>query len=314
MNFLHRINYMRAAKYWIAVSIVLTVLGVGTFAVMGLNKGIDFTGGIMLDIQFEKSVSAHEVESVVAKSVGSNYQVQKAQVKGAAEGGASEYFIRTPELTMDGRDKLYKDLEQVGKYKRISEDLVSGSVSAELTQKAALAVAIAAVLQIIYLWFRFQLKFGLTAVVALLHDLIITLGIVSLFRIQVNSAFVASILTILGYSINDTVIVFDRIREHLRDKKKGEDLAALVTKSIQETITRSIYTVLTVLITLGALLIWGGDTVWDFALTLFIGITSGMYSSIFIASALWLYWQQWDDKRHKSGPSGGKAKTKPVRA
>lgn len=312
MNFLTKINYMKMARYWVVVSLVLTIASVGVFAIMGLNKGIDFTGGIMLDIQFEQTVGAHEVETVVAKSVGSNYQVQKAQVKGAAEGTASEYFIRTPELTMEGRDKLYKDLEQVGKYKRISEDLVSGSVSSELTQKAALAVAIAAVLQIIYLWFRFQLKFGLTAVVALLHDLIMTVGIVSLFRIQVNSAFVASILTILGYSINDTVIVFDRIREHLRDKKKGEDLAALTTKAIQETVTRSIYTVLTVLITLGALLIWGGDTVWDFALTLFIGISSGMYSSIFIASALWLFWQQWDDKRHKAGTS--KAKTKPVRA
>jgi len=312
MNYLHRINYMRAAKYWVIMSIVLTIAGLGAFAIMGVNKGIDFTGGVMLDIQFEKTVTAHEVESVVSKSVGGNFQVQKAQIKGAAEGTASEYFIRTPELSMDGREKLYKDLEQVGKYKRISEDLVSGSVSAELTQKAALAVAIAAVLQIIYLWFRFQLKFGLTAVVALLHDLVITLGVVSLFRIQVNSAFVASILTILGYSINDTVIVFDRIREHLRDKKKGEDLAALVTKSIQETITRSIYTVLSVLITLAALLIWGGDTVWDFALTLFIGLTSGMYSSIFIASALWLFWQQWEDQRKK--PSAGKVKTKPARA
>jgi len=311
MNFLTRINYMRAAKYWIAVSIILTVAGLGTFFVRGFNTGIDFTGGVMLDLRFDQKVTNKQVEEAVAKSIGSVPQVQEAEVKGADAATKSEWFIRTPELTQEQRDKLYKDLEQVGKYEKVSEDLVSGTVSGELTRNAAMAVAIAAVLQIIYLWIRFRSpKFGVTAVIALLHDLCITVGLVSIFRVQINSPFVAAILTILGYSMNDTVIVFDRIRENLHNRKKGESLADLVTRSIQETIVRSIFTVLTVLFCLAALLIWGGDSIRDFAASLFIGITSGMYSSIFIAAALWLYWQQYEET-HKKGPAG---KAKPAKA
>lgn len=310
MNFLTHFNYMKAAKYWIGVSIILTIAGLVAFATVGLNKGIDFTGGVMLDVRFDSQVTSKQIEEVVVNSLGAGAaapSIQQAEVKGDTAGNKSEWFIRTGELSQEQRDKLYKDLEQVGKYEKVSEDLVSGTVSGELTQKAILAVAIAGVVQTVYLWIRFRSpKFGITAMLALLHDIVITLGLVAIFKIQINSPFVAAILTILGYSINDTVIVFDRIREHLANRKKGESLADLVTKSIQETIVRSIYTVLTVLICLAALLIWGGDTIRDFSATLFIGITSGMYSSIFIAAALWLYWQNHEESKRKMAP--GKAK------
>jgi preprotein translocase subunit SecF len=308
MHFMTKINYMKYAKSWIIISVVLTLASLVIALTVGFNKGIDFTGGNLYDIQFEQVVTSQQVGDVVQKAIGSEPVIQNAAVTGTQSTGA-EFLVRTPELSKDNRDKMVKDLEGLSKFKLISEDQVSATISKELTTKAALAVAVAALLQIIYLWFRFELKFGVTAVVALLHDILITVGAVSLFHIQINSAFVAALLTILGYSINDTVIVFDRIRENLAQKKKGETLLDLTTRSIQETVTRSIYTVLTVLIMLVAMLIWGGGSIRDFAMTLFIGIASGMYSPIFIASALWVLWQKSENDRKKLAPG-----TKPVRA
>jgi preprotein translocase subunit SecF len=312
-NWLHRINWMKDAKYWIIVSVILTVIGMGAFAFKGLNTGIDFTGGMTFDIRFTGNVEQAKVASAVEGVVGTNASVQQtADVKGGNPGD-TEYFIKTPELTNDKRDQLFKAFEGLAKYEKVGEDEVSGVVSKELTQQAVLAVIIAAVLQIVYLWFRFELKFGVTAVIALLHDVAITMGVLSITRIQINSAFVAAILTILGYSINDTVIVFDRIRENLKKRKKGETLTELTTRSISEVITRSVYTVLTVEFTLIALVLFGGDSIKDFVATLLIGITSGMYSSIFIAAALWVYWQEWDDRRHKE-MAKAKVGKKPVKA
>lgn len=308
MNFMTKIDYMKYAKTWVTISVVLTLASLIIALTMGFNKGIDFTGGNLYDIQFEQAVTSQQVTDVVHKAIGSEPVIQNAAVTGTQSTGA-EFLVRTPELSKDNRDKMVKELEGLSKFKLISEDQVSATISKELTTKAALAVGVAALLQIIYLWFRFELKFGVTAVIALLHDILITVGAVSLFHIQINSAFVAALLTILGYSINDTVIVFDRIRENLAQKKKGETLLDLTTRSIQETVTRSIYTVLTVLIMLAAMLIWGGGSIRDFALTLFIGIASGMYSSIFIASALWVLWQKSENDRKRVAPG-----SKPARA
>ncbi len=300
MNFLTKINYMKHAKAWVTFSIVLTVASLVALFTLGMNKGIDFTGGVLLDVQYDKVVAVGDVERVVTDSTGAVPVVKAAQVKGAEATDKSEFLITTKELDTAGREKLYKDLESIGAYKKVGEETVSGSVSSELTQRAAMAIAIAAVLQILYIWWRFQFKFGITAVAALVHDLVITLGLMSVFRVQINSAFVAAVLTVLGYSMNDTVVVFDRIREDLKNRKKNEPLDVLATRAIQEVITRSLYTGVSVQMMLIALLALGGDSIWDFSMTLLIGITSGTYSSIFIAAALWLFWEQADEKKTKT--------------
>lgn len=305
---LTRINYMKNAKYWLVFSVVLTVVGLAALGVMGLNTGIDFTGGNQYDIQFEQKVTQADVEQAVNKVV-EGAQVQASQVKGDTTTVGAGYFIKTPELNETQRADLLKALDAVGKNKVVGEDNVSGAVSKELTSKAGLAIGVASLLQLIYIWLRFDMKFGVTAVVALLHDTIITLGMMAIFRVQVTSAFVAAILTVLGYSMNDTVVVIDRIRENLHARKKGESLVAMTTRSIQEVITRSLITGVSVQVMLVAMLIWGGDSIWDFSLTLLIGITSGTYSSIFIASALWLFWTEATEGRKK--PAG---KGQPVKA
>lgn len=311
-KWLTSIDYMKNAKYWLIFSIILSVVSLGAIFGLGLNKGIDFQGGLHLDIQYGSVVSQNQVSDAIQKAIGEEPQVQQTETKG---GNQSAFLVTVPELTAEQKASVIKELGAVGTdFKVVGEDTVSGSVSNELTRNAAIAIIIAALLQIIYIWVRFQFKFGITAVVALVHDVIITLGLMAIFRIQVNAPFVAAILTVLGYSMNDTVVVIDRIRENLPTRKKNESVEALATRSIRDVITRSLYTGVSVQIMLLALMILGGDTIRDFVTTMFIGITLGTYSSIFIASALWVYWTNYEEKQAKSSPKQQKGKLKPSKA
>jgi len=310
MGWLTRVSYMKYAKHFLVFSLITVLVSLGALMTKGLNQGIDFTGGLMLDLQFEQTVTTAQLRDGITSSLGAvDPQIQETEAKGTDKPEATEFLVRTPELTAEQKAKLFEDLKSIGAYSVISEEDVSGSVSSELTQKALLAVAIAAVLQVIYITIRFQFRFGITAVIALLHDVIITLGVLSLFQVQVNSNFVAAILTVLGYSMNDTVVVIDRIRENLHARKKGESLEEMTSRSIQEVITRSIYTGVSVQMMLVALMIWGGGTIFDFALTLLVGIIAGTYSSIFVAAALWFFWERSVGEHSKST-----VKSKPVKA
>jgi len=309
MSWLTRVNYMRYAKPFLIFSAVLMIAAIVSLATVGLKLGIDFTGGDLLDVQFEGQVPSAQVEQVAYDVLGLTPQVQQVEPKTGNPDEVTEFLIRTPEMTDDVRQRLMEGLRGIGSFTILSEDTVSATVSRELTSKALLALGIALVLQVVYIWFRFELKFGVTAVTALVHDVIVVLGLMSIFRVEVNSAFVAAMLTLLGYSLNDTIVVFDRIRENLRKRKKGEDLEALTTRSIQEVITRSLYTGVSVLFMLLALLIWGGETIRDFIMTLFLGVIAGTYSSIFVASALWFLWKRHEENNRRPGRS-----PKPVQA
>lgn len=313
-DLLSRIQYMKSAKNWLILSVVLTLLAALALSTLGLNTGIDFNGGTTYDITYEGDVSQGTVSDAVTHVVGNAGAVQKTETKGAETSG---FLVTVPELTAEKKEALLAGLEGAGpSFTLVGEDNVSGSVSSELTKKAFLAIAIASVLQILYIWIRFDLKFGVTAVVGLLHDVVITLGLVSVLRIPINSPFVAAILTILGYSINDSVVVIDRIRENLKQRGKNESTRDVVTRSIQEVIHRSLYTVLTTLLALLALILLGGHSIRDFVFTLFIGITLGAYSSIFICSALWVYWTEYQEKHGRPAKSKGaqKGKLKPSKA
>ena len=305
--FLTKINYMKYAKSYLILSLVITLASFGAVFGMGLNRGVDFTGGLLLEVQFEQQVANADIESKVESVVGTKAQVQQVEVKGSDNPNATEFLIRVPQLDDQKRAALFAALGEIAEFKTVSEDEVSASVSRELTERAAVAVAIAAVLQIIYITLRFEFRFGVTAVAALLHDLVVTIGLIALFQVQINGPFVAAILTVLGYSINDTIVTFDRVRENLAKKKKSESMEDLTTRSIQETVQRSLYTSLSTLLVLGALLAWGGSSTRDMAMTLFIGVAAGAYSSIFVASALWLKWRNWDEA-NKAASTGKTAK------
>lgn len=245
----------------------------------GLNKGIDFTGGSLLNLRFEHPVKVQQVRTVLDRFDLGESSIQKS--------GDREVFIRTRTLNQAESDSLIKGLEdKLGKVKILRNEAVGPVIGKELTMKALISVLLASVLMLIYISFRFEFSFGVGAIVALLHDILLVMGVFSLLQLQVDGAFVAAVLTILGYSINDTIVVFDRIRENLGFKKKGE-LAETVNRSIMQTLNRSINTVLTVIFPLVALLVFGGETIKIFGLALLIGIITGCYSSICVASPIY---------------------------
>ncbi|HHT63594.1 MAG TPA: protein translocase subunit SecF [Clostridia bacterium] len=278
-------NFIGRRKIWYTISIVVLLAGIISLAVQGLNLGIDFTGGNIIQVRFEESVTSGEVREVFSQHVKEAFSVQETD--------ENNFFVRTPVLTEEQSNLIIAGLtSQFGKNEILRNEHVGPVIGKELALNALYALIIAAVLMVIYISFRFEFKFGIAAVVSLLHDVIVTVGVFSMLQIEVDSAFVAAILTIIGYSINDTIVIFDRIRENRRGSRK-EDRATLVDRSIMQTLTRSINTVLTTLFPLIALILLGGATIKAFVLALLIGIASGCYSSIFIASPFWFDLNNW---------------------
>lgn len=266
-------------KIWYGFSILLLAASIFSLFVQGLNFGIDFTGGSLIQVDFENEATLDQVRNELA-----NHGLEKSSLQ---ESAGDVFTVRTVELNEEDLDKVLKGLEQnVGKYVLLRSEKVGPVIGGELRNKALLALAVAAVLQILYISWRFEFKMALPAIAALLHDALITTGFFSIFQFEVDGAFVAAILTIIGYSINDTIVIFDRIREGLKNRRK-ETLAELVNTSIRQSLTRSINTSLTTLFVLVALFLLGGETTKNFALALLVGVSVGTFSSIFLASPLW---------------------------
>lgn len=274
-------HFIKLRRVWYAISLAIILPGLISLLVRGLNLGIDFTGGNILEVRYEQEVPVEKVREVVAA------QGLEAS-RGIQKSGSATYLLRTRHLAQEEQDKLMGALGELGRYQVLRNEAVGPTIGRELTQKALLALVIASVLMVIYITVRFEFKQAIAAIIALLHDALVVTGVFSLFRLEVDSAFVAAILTILGYSINDTIVIFDRIRENMLSRKKGESLEDLVNASIWQTLTRSINTVLTVVFVLVALYFLGGSTIRNFILAILIGVISGAYSSICNASPLWV--------------------------
>ena len=210
-------------------------------------------------------------------------------------------MIRTVDLEENDRKKVMASIRSdVGNYEVLREEKVGATIGGELIFNAVMALVISWVLIILYIAYRFEFRFGIAAVIALVHDILIVLTFFSFTQRQIDSSFVAALLTIVGYSINDTIVIFDRIRENLKlHFRRGGDLNELLNRSIYQTLTRSLYTVFTVLFTTLALYFFGGETTKDFAFTLLVGFASGCYSSIFIAGPLWLTFRNMADTKRK---------------
>lgn len=279
------VNIIGRRKIWYLLSLIVIIPGILSLLFQGLNLGIDFTGGNLIQVRFEQEVTSTQVRDVFSEHVKEGISVQETD--------GNNFLVRTPVLSEEQGDQIISSLSsQLGENELLRNEHVGPVIGKELALNALYALVIASILMVGYITFRFEIKFGLAAIASLLHDVMIVVGIFSLLQIEIDSAFVAAILTIVGYSVNDTIVIFDRIRENLRGNKK-EDRVELVNRSIMQTLSRSINTVLTTLFPLTALLILGGATIKVFALALLIGIASGCYSSIFVASPLWLDFSQW---------------------
>lgn len=288
MNF-RTVDYVGKRKVFFIFSAVLQILGIIAVLVFGFNLGVDFQSGTRMDISIGKPISEDEIIGELKA-----LQLEPGSIESAGEKGERAAVRFAEPLNKEQIAKVKAAfVKKYGNQVDIQESTVDPMISRELAKQAVYAVGLASIGIIIYMAIRFEYRFAITGVIALLHDAFAVIAVFSIFQLEVDLPFIAAILTIVGYSINDTIVTFDRVRENLRlyKVKKMEDLEKIVNLSIQETIVRSINTVLTVLFAAVALLIFGGESIRNFALALTVGLVFGMYSSIFIASQLWLEWK-----------------------
>ncbi len=285
-------------KIWFIISLLVIIPGLISMATRGFNFGIDFTGGTIIDLKFDQPVTIVEVRDSLRKYSLDGSIIQLSGEDSGVE-SSQDVMIRTIDLEENDRKAVMASLkEDVGTYQVMREEKVGATIGGELIMNAVMALVISWVLIILYVAVRFEFRFGIAAVLALVHDILIVLAVFSFTQRQVDSSFVAALLTIVGYSINDTIVIFDRIRENLKlHFRRGGDVYELVNRSVYQTLTRSLYTVLTVLFTTLALYFFGGETTKDFAFALLIGFASGCYSSIFIAGPVWITLREWADKK-----------------
>lgn len=283
---------------WFTLSAVFIIPGLIALAMGGLKGGIDFTGGNLYQVDFSQTVASAELHSKLTEAGYSDSIIQGTQSATAA----SSYFVRTKEIPMEESAKVRAVFTDMGG-KVLSEDAIGAAVSKELTQNAFWAVILASIAIILYLTGRFAVggikvgfRFGVCAVAALIHDVLFILGAFAIFgfvfKWEVDSLFVTALLTIIGFSVHDTIVIFDRIRENMKHRVRGEEFDVLVNKSILQSLTRSINTSFTVFLTLLALWVLGAASIRQFVIALLIGIVIGTYSSIFNASQLLVLWQR----------------------
>ena len=287
-------DFMGTRRIWFGASLGLIAISVIALATIGLNLGIDFTGGMLLDLSFEQPVTAAGVRAALEP-----FGLGGAMVQMVGE-DARNVLVRTSPIDELTRNRVFAGLrERLGEFSTVAVDVVSPIIGRELLDASLLALGLAAIGMIAYIALRFEWRFGITGVLCLLHDVALVLGASSLLRLDVSAPFVAAVLTVVGYSINATIIVYDRVREHLKDWRK-EGLPAVVNRSIQQSLPRCLNTSGTTLVALAAIYLFGGKTTQDFALALIIGIAVGTYSSIFLAAPLWCSWRERDEQARQA--------------
>ncbi len=290
------INFVGAMKWCVIFSVVVTTLSVVTFLWKGFNYGIDFAGGTLVQIKFQKATPADDIRKVLT-GLGINDAIIQPF-------GANEVVVRTAESTTDLKGlsaRMEEALNQMygkGSFEVQRVEVVGPKVGKDLTQKAILAVILSWIGMLIYIAFRFELRYAVGGIVGVIHDVIVVLGIFSLFGKEFTLTIVAALLTIIGYSIHDTIVVFDRVRENVRKDTK-KDLPTVMNDSINQTLSRTILTSFTVVLVVAVLYIFGGAVINDFAFALLVGIIFGTYSSVFIASPVVLAWEKYWPSRPK---------------
>jgi len=278
-------DFMGRRRIFYVVSGALLVVAVAGFFIRGLNLGIDFTGGTQLTARFAKPVTLTRIDATLS---GAGVTDFVAQFIGT---GQKEVIISMPSMPESERTAVFGDLtKSVGTYTIVSFTKVTGSFSQQVVQGGIIAVILAALGIIIYMMFRFDLRFAVAGIFAVFWDAFVSLGVVALLHFTVNAPFVAGVLTIIGYSINDRIIIFDRVRENMKKRQRDEPLADIVNLSLNQTLGRSIATATVVILAMLAILILGGDTTRDLSATVVIGVVFGAYSSILLASPIWFDW------------------------
>lgn len=274
------LKIIEKSKMWISISLIILIIGLGFIFFRGLNLGIDFKGGTQISIQLNDQISKDEADAIVkGYSADANTTISSN----------NEYEIKATDLDSNKVSSIMNELKD--KYSLddsalLSQTEIGASVGKELTRNSIFAIIASSVVMLIYIAIRFEFNFGVAALIATLHDVFITVGVYAMFRIPVNTPFIAAILTIVGYSMNDTIVIFDRIRENTKKMRRASTFEIADT-SLTETLKRSIYTSLSTLVTIIAINILV-PSVREFTIPLIVGIICGAYSSIFIASPVYV--------------------------
>ena len=286
-------NFMGKSKLAMIISIILVLASYAILATKGLNYGVDFAGGTIVQVKYDKPAPIKKMRE----------QLNHDMFKGATItefGSAQEVVIRmkttTGDVTTDIGDVTREALDGTGNFEIRRVDIVGPTVGAELKEKGVMSLLLAVLGILIYVAFRFEWRFAVASIVALVHDVSIALGMVALFQVDVNLDVLAALLTILGYSLNDTIIVFDRIREGVTNSKNS-DLADTINESVTRTLARTTLTSLTTFFVVFTLFMFGGEIIHAFAFTLLVGVVVGTYSSVFVASPI-LLWFGFDVKNY----------------
>jgi len=295
------LNIMKHYKFWFGVSALLFVLAVAAILMFGLKLGIDFKGGTITQVTMEQTLESAEVKETLAAANFAEAVVQPT--------GEKSFLIRTQPQEKEEHDRLLAALET--RYGKVTEDSFSSIgpvIGKELAGRAFYQLGLVSLGIILYIAYAFRKvtrpvsswRFSWAAIIALVHDLFIVIGVFAVLGrfmdVEIDTLFVTALLTILGFSVHDTIVVFDRIRENLR-VRAGQSLREIINSSISQTVVRSINTSLTVIFVLTALLLFGGESTRYFVLALLLGMVIGTYSSIFIASPILLAWHNWDVSR-----------------
>ena len=294
-----RIDFIGKRNYALVISAIAILISFGSiFLHGGLKYGVDFAGGILLQIKFSKSVGISEVRSALEATGSKDAMVQKF-------GGENEFLIRIEKSSEDLETlskKIQGSLQQKFMDKPLEvrrAEVVGPKVGKDLKKKALWAVGLSFAAILVYVAFRFHtFSYGMGGIVALIHDVIVTYGAISIFNLEYSLSILAVILTIIGFSINDTIVIFDRVRENLKKMRK-ENLVTIFNISVNETLGRTILTSGTVMMVVLILFLFGGPVIHDFTTAMIVGLISGTYSTVYIASPVVLFWEQHIRSRKK---------------
>ncbi|OCL83513.1 protein translocase subunit SecF [Arcobacter porcinus] len=273
-------DFMGKKIPFLGLSGVLIIASLVLLFTKGLNYGIDFVGGTVVQVKYDKEAPIDHIREVLQST---NYANSTVTEFGSKEEITIRFTGSTSDITNDISDEMHKILDPTGNFEIRKIDMVGAKVGGELRVKGVTALALALLAMLIYITYRFEWKFAVASIIGLVHDVIISLGFISLFSIDVNLDMIAAILTLIGYTINDTIIVNDRIRETLHTSKQT-DLDALINESVSRTLSRTVLTSSTTWFVVVTMLLFGGEIIYAFTFTLFVGIIIGTYSSIFVVS------------------------------
>ncbi|MBP9477021.1 MAG: protein translocase subunit SecF [Sebaldella sp.] len=278
------LRLIRTKNIYFGFSILMILFSLFSIFTKGFNLGIDFTGGNLYQLKFEKPVSKEVVGNALGE-MAKTYPSLKSHKVQFSDGNVM--FLRTQIAEEKEKAAVISDLkEKIGNFELVKTEKIGSVMGSELTNNALIALALASLSILIYITIRFEWIYALSSVLSLLHDIIVTVGFVSFFQFEVDTPFIAAILTILGYSMNDTIVIFDRIRENDHKYNGKKAFSEVIDMSVNKVFWRSLYTSTTTLLALLALIFFAGDSLKTFNMTLFIGIVYGTYSSIWLASPL----------------------------